>query len=124
MDREKSWYVSSDYRSLIGLVDEYITLEDGDMFYLEGEDYKVVNRGVELVRNKESITETEKAMELGDFPHFMLKEIHEQGEVLRNVFAGRVDFVAKTIKNITLEEVTKLGFERVHIIASGTSYHA
>lgn len=105
-------------------MDEYITLEDGDLFCIENNDYNVVNCGVELVRDKENITETEKHMELGDFPHFMLKEIYEQGEVLRNVFAGRVDFQAKTIRNNTLDEVVAQGFERVHIIASGTSYHA
>ncbi len=54
----------------------------------------------------------------------MLKEIYEQGQVLRNVFAGRIDFKTKTINNITLNEVVTQGFERVHIIASGTSYHA
>lgn len=64
MGKGSSWYVSSDYRSLIGLVDEYITLEDGDMFSIENGDYKVINHGVELVRDKESITETEKIMEL------------------------------------------------------------
>ena len=118
------WYVSSDYRSLVGLVDEYITLEDGDMFYIENNDYKIVNRGVELVRNKESISEDEKVMELGDFPYFMLKEIYEQWEVLKNVFAGRVDFKAKVIRNHTIDTLLAHGFERVHIIASGTSYHA
>lgn len=54
----------------------------------------------------------------------MLKEIYEQGEVLRNVFAGRVDFVTKTIRNNTLDDIVARGFERVHIVASGTSYHA
>lgn len=122
--RASEFYVSSDYRSLIGLVDEYVTLDDGDMFCIENGDYKVVNHGVELVRNKESISESEQAMELGEFPHFMLKEIHEQGEVLRNVFAGRVDFESKAIRNNTLDELVARGFERVHIIASGTSYHA
>lgn len=122
--KDSEWYVSSDYRSLIGLVEEYITLEDGDMFCIENGNYKVVNRGIELVRDKEAITETEKAMELGEFPHFMLKEIYEQGEVLRNVFAGRVDFQTKTIRNNTLDELMLQRFERVHIIASGTSYHA
>lgn len=94
------------------------------MFCIENGNYKIINCGIELVRDKENITETEKTMELGEFPHFMLKEIHEQGEVLRNVFAGRVDFRAKTIRNNTLDEVTAQGFERIHIIASGTSYHA
>lgn len=64
MDKNNSWYVSSDHNSLVGLVDEYITLEDGDMFCIENGHYKVVNRGVELVRDKESLTGTEKTMEL------------------------------------------------------------
>ena len=80
-------YVSSDYRSLIGIATEYITLEDGDIFLIENGRYRIENQGVEIVREKESITEEERTFELGDFPHFMLKEIHEQPEVLRNVFA-------------------------------------
>lgn len=122
--RSSEFYISSDYRSLIGLVDEYITLEDGDLFSIAKGDYRIVNHGMELMRNKESITETEKAMELGEFPHFMLKEIYEQGEVLRNVYAGRIDFETKTITNNTLDEIIAQGFDRVHIVASGTSYHA
>lgn len=123
-DAYAEWYVSSDRRSLGGLVDETVTLEDGDMFCIENGHYRIVNNGVELVRNKESITEEDQATELGDFPHFMLKEIYEQGKVVDHVFAGRVDFREKTIKNNTLDEIIAQGFERVHIIASGTSYHA
>ena len=123
-NKENAWYVSSDYKSLIGLVDEYITLEDGDIFCIENGECKIINRWVEFIRDKEHIIETEQIMELWDFPHFMLKEIYEQGQVLRNVFAGRIDFKTKTINNITLNEVVTQGFERVHIIASGTSYHA
>ena len=54
----------------------------------------------------------------------MLKEINEQAEVIRNVWAGRVDFEEKVIRNNTLDEVVARGFKQVHIIASGTSYHA
>lgn len=35
-----------------------------------------------------------------------------------------MDFKEKTIRNITLDELVTHGFERIHIIASGTSYHA
>ncbi len=35
-------YVSSDYRSLIGLIDEYVILEDGDIFLLTPEDYTLL----------------------------------------------------------------------------------
>jgi len=37
------FYISSDYRSLVGLVDEYITLEDGDLFCIENDDCRVIN---------------------------------------------------------------------------------
>lgn len=79
---------------------------------------------MELVRDPENITEKAQVMELGEYPHFMIKEIHEQAEVIRNVWAGRVDFEEKTIRNNTLGEMVNRGFERVQIIASGTSYHA
>ena len=35
-------YISSDYRSLIGLIDDYIILEDGDIFQMTRDDYKIV----------------------------------------------------------------------------------
>ncbi len=43
-NKENAWYVSSDYKSLIGLVDEYITLEDGDIFCIENGECKIINR--------------------------------------------------------------------------------
>lgn len=36
-------FVSSDYRSLIGLIDDYIILEDGDMFLLTPENYTILS---------------------------------------------------------------------------------
>jgi glucosamine--fructose-6-phosphate aminotransferase (isomerizing) len=35
-------FVSSDYRSLIGLIDEYVILEDGDIFLMTPEDYTIL----------------------------------------------------------------------------------
>lgn len=34
-------YISSDYRSLIGLIDEYVILEDGDMFLVTPTEYTI-----------------------------------------------------------------------------------
>jgi len=39
------------------------------------------------VRNKDEITEDDKNLELGNFPNFMLKEVFEQKDVIKNVFA-------------------------------------
>ena len=117
-------FVSSDYRALIGLIDDYIILEDGDMFLITPEDYTVISQDVHVDRELHAIDETEKPAELGDFEHFMLKEIFDQGAVIRDVFRGRVNFETKELHSETLSEIAPLGFERVVIVASGTSYHA
>ena len=37
-------YISSDYRSLIGLIDDYIILEDGDIFLLTLDNYTILSK--------------------------------------------------------------------------------
>jgi len=117
-------YVSSDYRALIGLIDDYVILEDGDLFLVTPEEYTVISEDVVVDRDLHTIDEAEKPAELGDFEHFMLKEIFDQGAVIRDVFRGRVNFDTKELHSETLNEMAPQGFERVVIVASGTSYHA
>ncbi|MDD4530754.1 MAG: glutamine--fructose-6-phosphate transaminase (isomerizing) [Candidatus Gracilibacteria bacterium] len=121
---ENEIYVSSDYRSLIGISKFYVTLEDGDTFFIKGTNYEILNNGVEIVRNKDEITEDDKNLELGDFPNFMLKEVFEQKDVIKNVFAGKIDFEKKEIRNAMLDELGEKNFEKIVIVASGTSYHS
>ena len=117
-------FVSSDYRSLIGLIDDYIILEDGDMFMLTPEDYVVRASGAPVERSHHPVDDTEKPIDLGDYPHFMLKEIFEQGQVLQNVWRGRIDFESADLHSDTLERISALGITSAIIVASGTSYHA
>lgn len=117
-------YISSDYRSLIGLIDDYIILEDGDIFQVTPEDYTILSGADEIDRTHHTVDESEKPAELGDFPHFMLKEIFEQPKVLEDVFRGRINFDTNELHSDTLEKISELPIERVTIVASGTSYHA
>ena len=71
-------FISSDYRALIGLIDDYIILEDGDIFLVTPEEYTIISENPDEIRAKNIIDETEKPAELGDFEHFMLKEIFDQ----------------------------------------------
>jgi glutamine---fructose-6-phosphate transaminase (isomerizing) len=117
-------FISSDYRSLIGLIDDYIILEDGDIFLLTPENYTILSGESTVERTIHIVDDSEKIAEIGDFPHFMLKEIFEQKEVLENVFRGRINFETKELHSDTLESITELGIKRVTIVASGTSSHA
>ena len=117
-------YISSDYRSLIGLIDEYVILEDGDMFLVTPTEYTIRASWSAVDRARHTIDETEKPIDLGDYPHFMLKEIFEQAEVLQNVWRGRIDFDTAELHSDTLERISSLGITRAIVVASGTSYHA
>ncbi len=122
---EHGVYCSSDRRSLEGICDEYVSLEDGDIFVVRSrDDYTIVNGGVQIVRDREELSGEEIATELGEFSHFMMKEIHEQPQVVENVFAGRVNFETAEIASPTLKALAKRDISRIVIIASGTSYHA
>ena len=66
------------------------------------------------------------AAEKEGYPHFMLKEIHQQGAVLRNTLAGRVDdnsdAVRLTDMNISADELKACN--KIFIVACGTAWHA
>ena len=119
---KEDMYISSDYRSLIGKAEEYVTLEDGDMFFIEKQNYRVLSSNGFIDRQRARIEEEASQLELGPYPHYMLKEIFEEPEVLSQVFAGRVDFQNKDITSHTLEKVSEMGFEKVAIIGMGSSY--
>lgn len=117
-------YISSDYRSLIGLIDDYIILEDGDIFLMTLDNYTILSGWHDADRTRQIVGEDEKVVELGDFPNFMLKEVFEQPRVLEDVFRGRIDFASNSLHSDTLEHIATLGIKKVTVVASGTSYHA
>ena len=67
------------------------------------------------------ITWDAKAAERGGFPHFMLKEIYEQPKAISDTLLGRFP----TEDSVNVEEMENLGkFDRIHILACGTAFHA
>jgi glucosamine--fructose-6-phosphate aminotransferase (isomerizing) len=62
--------------------------------------------------------------ERGGYEHFMLKEIHEQPQVIRQALAGRVDEKFKIRLEHMFSEHVWTEIDRVNIIACGTAYHA
>jgi glucosamine--fructose-6-phosphate aminotransferase (isomerizing) len=64
------------------------------------------------------------AAEKGGYEHFMLKEIHEQPEVMRQCLLGRVDETNRIRFETIFSDYVWLEIDRVNIIACGTAYHA
>ncbi|HEX2991587.1 MAG TPA: glutamine--fructose-6-phosphate transaminase (isomerizing) [Anaerolineales bacterium] len=113
--------VSSDLPSILPLTREVIRPQDGEIVTLWADRVEVrsVKDGKKVDRKPETVTESMDAVQKGGYPHFMLKEIHEQSQVARelsHVLNGNRDVE-------TLVEKMKKA-RHLYFIGCGTSYHA
>jgi glucosamine--fructose-6-phosphate aminotransferase (isomerizing) len=119
-------FLASDVAAILAHTDQVIFLEEGDVADLRPSGVTITGvDGRERQREVRTIDWTPEAAEKGGYEHFMLKEIHEQPETLRQAIAGRVT----SEDHIWLEELE--GFEetlrtidRVELVACGTAFYA
>lgn len=113
--------VSSDLPSLLPLTREVVRLNDGEIVTLWAdrvELHSVVDGSI-IQCSVETITEMMAAVQKGSFAHFMLKEIHEQPQVAREVLHL---LKSSTAVPTILDKVRTA--RQVYFIGCGTSYHA
>ena len=113
--------VSSDLPSILPLTRTIIRIQDGEIITLWADhvELRSVEDGSLIERAPEQITETMSSVQKDGYDHFMLKEIHEQPQVAREVLhmlAGSADVQPVLDK---MKEARNLYF-----IGCGTSYHA
>ncbi len=119
-------FIASDQLALRQVTDRFIYLEEGDTAVITKEKYTIYDADKkEIERDVVQLTDGIESSERGKFRHYMLKEIYEQPEVIKNTLTGRLG------KNKVLEEAfgtnAKDIFEKVEavqIVACGTSYHS
>ena len=113
--------VSSDLPSILPLTRKIVRLNDGDVVTLswDGIELHAVSDGSRIEREPELITEEMSAVQKGGYAHFMLKEIHEQPQVARellHLLAHHPD-VPRILQAVEAAR-------NVYFIGCGTSYHA
>ncbi|HUF70277.1 MAG TPA: glutamine--fructose-6-phosphate transaminase (isomerizing) [Longimicrobiales bacterium] len=121
------YYVASDAAAVLEHTRQVVYLDDGEMAVLTAEGYRTLSlRGGEVVKAIEEIEWDLASIERGGFTHFMLKEIFEQPEALRNTLRGRLLMDEGTAKlgGVTLLEQELKQIENITISACGTSWHA
>jgi glucosamine--fructose-6-phosphate aminotransferase (isomerizing) len=123
---EGSTYVASDVPALLPYTKDVIRMRDGEIARVYKDRVELMDlAGTPRVAEVERVTWDADAAERGGYPHFMLKEIHEQSRAIRETIAGRISEINGDVRlslGMSDEEITSL--ERVTIIACGTSYHA
>ncbi len=123
-----AFYLASDASPIAEYTDKVVYLNDGDIAVLQqGKELNVVNMENETQHPRvRQIDVTLGQLEKGGFPYFMLKEIFEQPNCIRDCMRGRIH---KEEKSITLSAVIDyreklVNANRIIIVACGTSWHA
>ena len=117
----------SDAAAVVGITRDVVYLDDGDVGVLDRTAYRTFHLERGSVRRKvHQVTWDLEAIEKGGYEHFMLKEIHEQPQSLRDVLRGRLlpeEGMAR-LGGITLSDADLAKVNRITITACGTSWHA
>ena len=118
---------SSDAAAIISHTKNVIYLEDGEMAILrkDGFQIKTIN-DEDIHREVKKIEFDLEEIEKGDFEHFMLKEICEQPDTIKNTYRGRINYDTGVVKLGGLENVKEKLFnaKRIIFVACGTAWHA
>ena len=125
---DNEFLFASDASPIIEFTRNVIYLDDGEFVIVKGSDYSISN-----INSKEIVTKTLTKIDLtieeiekGEFPHFMLKEIHDQKHSISDTLRGRLNLDDGTsmLGGINDHIPSILSASRIYITACGTSWHA
>lgn len=124
---QNEFYLASDVSAIISHTQKVVYLEDNDVVEIHNDGYNLLNILRQPVQHEVQDVEFDAdAVAKGGFAHFMLKEIFEQPEVLRNTMRGRLLAAEGNAKLAGLDTNIKelRNINRIIITACGTSYYA
>jgi glutamine---fructose-6-phosphate transaminase (isomerizing) len=119
-------FVASDVSALLPVTRQFMFLEEGDVAEIRKASIKVYDKTGAVAHRPVRLSElSADAAEKGEYPHYMLKEIHEQPRAVAQTLEERVAN-GKLLEAAFGPDATDV-FRRtraVHIVACGTSFHA
>ncbi len=120
------YFIASDVSALLPVTQNFIFMEEGDVAVLTKQALKIYDVDGNAVVRKITVSSlTASAVELGDYSHYMHKEIFDQPQSVADTLEGRITktSVLKSSFGHGGEEIFAK-INQVKIIGCGTSYHA
>ena len=120
-------FIASDTPAIIEYTKRTIYLEDNEIAVITKDKVKVTDiNGNEVVKKVEVLPWEPIALSKLGYKHFMLKEIHEQPDVIRNVLNGKLYDIEQPVilGEVKLNKDILKNLNKIQIIACGTSLHA
>ncbi|WP_020472080.1 glutamine--fructose-6-phosphate transaminase (isomerizing) [Zavarzinella formosa] len=124
---EGEHFLASDPSALIGHTSKIVYLKDHQVCVITADDFHIYDASHSRVSfSVQNIDWKSTDTDKGEFPHYMLKEIHEQSESVANAMRGRLDHENATavFGGLNLDPRQLRKAERIILTACGTSYHA
>jgi glucosamine--fructose-6-phosphate aminotransferase (isomerizing) len=120
-------FAASDVAAMVRYTNKVVHLNDNELATLTNSNFSIYTaQAATVTRAAETVEWQPQDAELNGFPHFMLKEIYEQPETIRNAMRGRLEPGEGVPKLGGIMPVWEQLKECRHlvIVACGTSYHA
>ena len=121
-------FLASDASPIISYTRNVVFLDDGDLVEINKSNYEIRRIGDNKPVNKviERIEYNLEEIEKGGFPHFMLKEIHDQVHTITDTMRGRLSLETGTAHLGGIADYLPRieNASRIYITACGTSWHA
>ncbi len=120
-------FIASDGSPLVGHTDRIVYLADHELAVVTAHSIRVIHRVEGDVRHKVKRLDIDTTqVELGGFPHYMLKEIFEQPETVTAAMRGRLnrDEATAVFGGLNLNAQQLRAIDRIVLTACGTSWHS
>jgi glucosamine--fructose-6-phosphate aminotransferase (isomerizing) len=119
-------FLASDIPAIMRYTRRVLVLEDGDFAKITPDAVVLTDLAKNpLSRDEFAVTWDVHTAEKGGYPHFMLKEIHEQPQTIRDTMRGRVGEKGEIVfPDFGITNAKLKSFNRIVIVACGTAFHA
>jgi len=120
------YFVASDVSALLPVTRNVVYLEEGDVAELGRTGYRIFDAGGRIAERTVQVSElSNESVELGEYRHYMQKEIHEQPQALADTLESVCNSQSLVPGIFGAEAAaTFADIDSILILACGTSYHA
>jgi glucosamine--fructose-6-phosphate aminotransferase (isomerizing) len=124
---EGEMFVASDIPAMLQYTRKVVVLQEGEMAAVGSDGYELTAfDGKPIQRDVQQITWDASSAEKSGYKHFMLKEIFEQPNVVKETLAGRIDenHDVQLGSELKIDEIVLRAMTKISITGCGTAYHA
>jgi glutamine---fructose-6-phosphate transaminase (isomerizing) len=125
---ENEYFLASDVPAILSYTKDAIFINDNELVVLGKDGVEVIDIDEGYTKSKEiyQIPWDSEVAQKNGYPHFMLKEIYEQPQSIRNTYSGRISLDEEKMEweeiNLSREEIRNIS--KIYMVSCGTSWHA